>query len=94
MTYVAVVSSLLCSPDGHSILGAVLSSPMVFMDSGVLCLGRLGLCSEESHCVPQTVQLSSQFISPAVSVVCGVDCTMLLCQDGSLLGCGSNRSDQ
>jgi len=54
--------------------------------------GRLGLTGEEMYVIPQRVTLTVSDYSRPVDVVCGVDCTVMLCQDGSLLCCGSNRS--
>ncbi|XP_077981565.1 serine/threonine-protein kinase Nek8-like [Glandiceps talaboti] len=51
--------------------------------------GRLGLDSQESFNSPQPVMLPDPY--QAKSIHCGVDCSMLVTTDGSLLVCGSNR---
>jgi len=44
---------------------------------------------QEIYYIPGMVNLCD--ISPPVDVECGIDCTMVICQDGSLLYCGTNR---
>ncbi|XP_053235118.1 serine/threonine-protein kinase Nek9 [Podarcis raffonei] len=51
--------------------------------------GRLGLDSEEDHCLPQKVEI--QKTSNIVSVQCGSDGTFLLTQAGKVLACGLNE---
>ncbi|XP_070562711.1 serine/threonine-protein kinase Nek8-like [Ptychodera flava] len=51
--------------------------------------GRLGLNSQESRNSPQPVTIPEPY--QAKTVHCGVDCSMLVATDGSLLVCGSNR---
>ena len=57
-----------------------------------LCAGRLGLSNEDTYFSPQRVDVTTFDHCRPVDVVCGIDCTMILCHDGSLLCCGSNRS--
>ncbi|XP_023559496.1 serine/threonine-protein kinase Nek9 [Octodon degus] len=51
--------------------------------------GRLGLDSEEDHCLPQRVDVPKALI--IVAVQCGSDGTFLLTQSGKVLACGLNE---
>ncbi|KAK7468188.1 hypothetical protein BaRGS_00036601 [Batillaria attramentaria] len=51
--------------------------------------GRLGLGNQECTAFPQPVAVAED-IRPC-SVYCGVDCSVILTLDGTLLCCGSNR---
>ena len=53
--------------------------------------GRLGLGNQECMASPQPVAVSED-IRPC-SVYCGVDCSVILTLDGTLLCCGNNRWD-
>ncbi|XP_030851438.1 serine/threonine-protein kinase Nek8 [Strongylocentrotus purpuratus] len=54
--------------------------------------GRLGLDSQESVSSPQAVVLPPQH--RARSVCCGVDCSMLITEEGVVIACGSNRCNK
>lgn len=55
-----------------------------------LCLeGRLGLGNQDTHNSPQQVCLPVEF--EAQRVVCGVDCSMIISTQYSIVACGSNR---
>ncbi len=55
-----------------------------------LCLeGRLGLGTQDTHNSPQQVCLPVEF--EAQRVVCGVDCSMIISTQYSIVACGSNR---
>uniref|UniRef100_A0A8C6NH13 Serine/threonine-protein kinase Nek8 n=1 Tax=Nothobranchius furzeri TaxID=105023 RepID=A0A8C6NH13_NOTFU len=51
--------------------------------------GRLGLSTQDTHNCPQQVCLPAEF--KAQRVVCGVDCSMIISTQGSIVACGSNR---
>ncbi|KAM9733139.1 serine/threonine-protein kinase Nek8 [Menidia menidia] len=51
--------------------------------------GRLGLGSQDTHNCPQQVCLPVEF--EAQKVVCGIDCSMIISTQGSIVACGSNR---
>ncbi|KAM4565740.1 serine/threonine-protein kinase Nek8 [Odontesthes bonariensis] len=51
--------------------------------------GRLGLGTQDTHNCPQQVCLPVEF--EAQKVVCGIDCTMIIGTQGSIVACGSNR---
>ena len=51
--------------------------------------GRLGLGSQDSHCTPQQVSLRSD--CRPCSVLCAIDCSMIITLEGLLLCSGSNR---
>ena len=51
--------------------------------------GRLGLGNQECMASPQPVPVSED-VRPC-SVYCGVDCSVILTLDGTLLCCGNNR---
>ncbi|XP_034556633.1 serine/threonine-protein kinase Nek8 isoform X2 [Notolabrus celidotus] len=51
--------------------------------------GRLGLGTQDTHNSPQQVCLPVEF--EAQRVVCGVDCSMIISTQHSILACGSNR---
>ncbi|CAJ1065172.1 serine/threonine-protein kinase Nek8 isoform X1 [Xyrichtys novacula] len=51
--------------------------------------GRLGLGTQETHNSPQQVCLPVEF--EAQRVVCGVDCSMIISTQHSIMACGSNR---
>lgn len=55
-----------------------------------LCLeGRLGLGTQDTHNSPQQVCLPVGF--EAQRAVCGVDCSMIISSQSSIMACGSNR---
>ncbi|XP_076440668.1 serine/threonine-protein kinase Nek8-like [Babylonia areolata] len=54
--------------------------------------GRLGLGNQECMASPQPVAVSED-IRPC-SVYCGVDCSVILTLDGTLLCCGNNRNNK
>lgn len=54
-----------------------------------LSTGRLGLGNQDCMASPQPVAVSED-IRPC-SVYCGVDCSVILTLDGTLLCCGNNR---
>lgn len=74
----------------HSITSAhswLVGSLLMFL---FLCLeGRLGLGTQDTHCCPQQVCLPVEF--EAQRVVCGVDCSMIISTQHSIVACGSNR---
>ncbi|XP_037533789.1 serine/threonine-protein kinase Nek8 [Nematolebias whitei] len=51
--------------------------------------GRLGLGTQDTHNCPQQVCLPAEF--EAQRVVCGVDCSMIISSQGSIMASGSNR---
>lgn len=51
--------------------------------------GRLGLGTQDTHNSPQQVCLPAEF--EANRVVCGVDCSIIISSQCSILACGSNR---
>uniref|UniRef100_A0AAQ5X8K5 non-specific serine/threonine protein kinase n=1 Tax=Amphiprion ocellaris TaxID=80972 RepID=A0AAQ5X8K5_AMPOC len=51
--------------------------------------GRLGLGTQDTHNCPQQVCLPVEF--EAQRVVCGVDCSMIISTQYSIVACGSNR---
>ncbi|XP_072320516.1 serine/threonine-protein kinase Nek8 isoform X1 [Eucyclogobius newberryi] len=51
--------------------------------------GRLGLGTQDTHNSPQQVCLPVEF--EAQRVVCGVDCSMIISTQYSIVACGSNR---
>ncbi|TNN62103.1 Serine/threonine-protein kinase Nek8 [Liparis tanakae] len=51
--------------------------------------GRLGLGNQDTHNSPQQVCLPGEF--EAQRVVCGVDCSMIISTQYSIVACGSNR---
>ncbi|KAM7412868.1 hypothetical protein PAMA_020317 [Pampus argenteus] len=51
--------------------------------------GRLGQGTQDSHNCPQQVCLPVEF--EAQRVVCGVDCSMIISTQHSIVACGSNR---
>ncbi|XP_041851736.1 serine/threonine-protein kinase Nek8 isoform X3 [Melanotaenia boesemani] len=51
--------------------------------------GRLGLGTQDTHNCPQQVCLPVEF--EAQRVVCGVDCSMIISTQCSIMACGSNR---
>ncbi|XP_010893599.1 serine/threonine-protein kinase Nek8 isoform X1 [Esox lucius] len=51
--------------------------------------GRLGLGTQDSHNSPQQVCVPADF--EAQRVLCGVDCSMVISTQNSILACGSNR---
>ncbi|XP_072248299.1 serine/threonine-protein kinase Nek8 isoform X2 [Leuresthes tenuis] len=51
--------------------------------------GRLGLGTQDTHNCPQQVCLPVEF--EAQKVVCGIDCSMIISTQGSIVACGSNR---
>ncbi|CAB1348971.1 unnamed protein product [Coregonus sp. 'balchen'] len=51
--------------------------------------GRLGLGTQDSHNCPQQVRVPGEF--EAHRVLCGVDCSMIISTQNSILACGSNR---
>ncbi|KAM9852997.1 serine/threonine-protein kinase Nek8 [Aulostomus maculatus] len=51
--------------------------------------GRLGLGTQDTHNSPQQVCLPVEF--EAQRVVCGVDCSMIISTQHSIMACGSNR---
>ncbi|XP_031729451.1 serine/threonine-protein kinase Nek8 [Anarrhichthys ocellatus] len=51
--------------------------------------GRLGLGTQDTHNSPQQVCLPGEF--EAQRVVCGVDCSMIVSTQYSIVACGSNR---
>uniref|UniRef100_A0A8C8I165 Serine/threonine-protein kinase Nek8 n=1 Tax=Oncorhynchus tshawytscha TaxID=74940 RepID=A0A8C8I165_ONCTS len=51
--------------------------------------GRLGLGTQDSHNSPQQVCVPGKF--EAHRVLCGVDCSMVISTQNSILACGSNR---
>ncbi|XP_028275380.1 serine/threonine-protein kinase Nek8 [Parambassis ranga] len=51
--------------------------------------GRLGLGTQDTHNCPQQVCLPVEF--EAQRVVCGVDCSMIISTQHSIVACGSNR---
>ncbi|XP_028320284.1 serine/threonine-protein kinase Nek8 isoform X1 [Gouania willdenowi] len=51
--------------------------------------GRLGLGTQDTHNCPQQVCLPVNF--EAQRVVCGVDCSMIISTQQSIVACGSNR---
>uniref|UniRef100_A0AAX7UB37 non-specific serine/threonine protein kinase n=1 Tax=Astatotilapia calliptera TaxID=8154 RepID=A0AAX7UB37_ASTCA len=51
--------------------------------------GRLGLGTQDTHNSPQQVCLPGDF--EAQRVVCGVDCSMIISNQHSIVACGSNR---
>uniref|UniRef100_A0A8C7Z9W5 Serine/threonine-protein kinase Nek8 n=1 Tax=Oryzias sinensis TaxID=183150 RepID=A0A8C7Z9W5_9TELE len=51
--------------------------------------GRLGLGTQDTHYSPQQVCLPVGF--EAQRAVCGVDCSMIISNQGSIMACGSNR---
>ncbi|XP_060902883.1 serine/threonine-protein kinase Nek8 isoform X1 [Labrus mixtus] len=51
--------------------------------------GRLGLGNQDTHNSPQQVCLPVEF--EAQRVVCGVDCSMIISTQNSIVACGSNR---
>uniref|UniRef100_A0A8C4IFI0 Serine/threonine-protein kinase Nek8 n=1 Tax=Dicentrarchus labrax TaxID=13489 RepID=A0A8C4IFI0_DICLA len=51
--------------------------------------GRLGLGTQDTHNSPQQVCLPVEF--EAQRVVCGVDCSMIISTQHSIVACGSNR---
>lgn len=51
--------------------------------------GRLGLGNQDTHNSPQQVCLPVEF--EANRVVCGVDCSIIISSQCSILACGSNR---
>lgn len=52
-------------------------------------VGRLGLGNQDTHNSPQQVCLPVEF--EANRVVCGVDCSIVISSQLSILACGSNR---
>ncbi|XP_006811323.1 serine/threonine-protein kinase Nek8-like [Saccoglossus kowalevskii] len=54
--------------------------------------GRLGLDTTESHKSPQPVIIPDPY--QARSVHCGVDCSIIVTVDGTLLVCGNNRHNK
>lgn len=59
------------------------SLPLVFT------AGRLGLGNQDTHNSPEQVCLPVEF--EANRVVCGVDCSIIISSQYSILACGSNR---
>lgn len=55
----------------------------------VFTAGRLGLGTQDTHNAPQQVCLPVEF--EANRVVCGVDCSIIIGSQYSILACGSNR---
>uniref|UniRef100_A0A8C6THB1 non-specific serine/threonine protein kinase n=1 Tax=Neogobius melanostomus TaxID=47308 RepID=A0A8C6THB1_9GOBI len=51
--------------------------------------GRIGLGTQDTHNSPQQVCLPVEF--EAQRVVCGVDCSMIISTQYSIMACGSNR---
>lgn len=51
--------------------------------------GRLGLGTQDSHNSPQQVCVPGEF--EAHRVLSGVDCSMVISTQNSILACGSNR---
>ncbi|KAM9801556.1 serine/threonine-protein kinase Nek8 [Neosynchiropus ocellatus] len=51
--------------------------------------GRLGLGTQDTHHSPQQVCLPAEF--GAHKAVCGVDCSMVISTQHSIMACGSNR---
>ncbi|XP_053729163.1 serine/threonine-protein kinase Nek8 isoform X2 [Synchiropus splendidus] len=51
--------------------------------------GRLGLGTQDTHNSPQQVCLPAEF--GAHKAVCGVDCSMIISTQHSIMACGSNR---
>lgn len=51
--------------------------------------GRLGLGTQDTHNCPQQVCLPVEF--EAQRVVCGVDCSMIISTQHSIMASGSNR---
>ncbi|KAJ7995593.1 hypothetical protein DPEC_G00246200 [Dallia pectoralis] len=51
--------------------------------------GRLGLGTQDSHNSPQQVCVPADF--EAQRVLCGVDCSIVISTQNSILACGSNR---
>ncbi|EDV22346.1 uncharacterized protein TRIADDRAFT_28793 [Trichoplax adhaerens] len=54
--------------------------------------GRLGTSNTKTYSVPELIKLPETY-QPS-SVCCGIDCSMVLCCDGCLLVCGSNRANK
>ncbi|ESO92636.1 hypothetical protein LOTGIDRAFT_120493 [Lottia gigantea] len=52
--------------------------------------GELGLNNQESYPCPQEIPIAGEEMLPS-HVYCGVDCSMIITQDGQLLACGNNR---
>lgn len=80
-----------CSPNVYQLLSGfwchhistITSSSLVFT------AGRLGLGTQDTHNSPQQVCLPVEF--EANRVVCGVDCSIIISSQYSILACGSNR---
>ena len=64
------------------------SSSFIYLRNS--CLGRLGTGSSANTCTPVQVEIPDNY-KPS-QAFCGLDCSVILTVDGSMLCCGSNRS--